>query len=133
MEQLDLHKKTSKVFIKARSPAPSLPFRGQVPGQTTVYSPLGYEVFSITPKDLEKCGRLANVLPKEMFTCCPKRRNREHSLPIKHGKNYMCSSEARTIELLITIADLHDIVSYNYQSSFRFSHLISISKQQWCK
>ena len=35
-----------------------------------------------------------------------------------------CTSEAGTIDLLFTIADLHDIVNYNYKSSFRFSSVI---------
>ena len=35
-EQLDLHNKSSEVFIKTRSPPALLPFRGQVAEQITV-------------------------------------------------------------------------------------------------
>ena len=34
--KLDLHKKSSEVCIKTRSPSASLPFKGQVTEQTTV-------------------------------------------------------------------------------------------------
>ena len=36
LQQLDLHKKSSEVCIKTRSPLASLPFRDQVTEQTTV-------------------------------------------------------------------------------------------------
>ena len=40
LEQLDLHNKHRDTFIKTRSPAASLPFKGQVSEQTTVKRPI---------------------------------------------------------------------------------------------
>ena len=40
LEQLDLHNKSSEVWIKTRSPPASLSFKGQVTEQTTVKWPI---------------------------------------------------------------------------------------------
>ena len=62
-------------------------------------------------------GKSVHLLPKK------KTENTPYQLDM--AKLYeFCASEAGTIDLLITIADLHDIANCNYKSSFRFSSVI---------
>ena len=64
-EQLDLHNKSSEFFIKTRSPAASLAFKGKVTQQTTVKWSIQYiyHFIQICLRKLlsNKCGTRLNI------------------------------------------------------------------------